>query len=261
MHLTRLDAHSSLLATLSNTWSQRKGLVGTAEGAPLARRVNLAVVAHIRHVYTNYDELLRSGVSWQEARRGIEPFTLDKLVAWRGEEDDDPILDEVLREVVVISDDEGDSVDVSEQDPLHHGLHHEKPFDDLEMFTIDLTGEDDEETAGEIDGPYLFDPNELPFGPSGRAEREVRSHKERHSRWEQAVYRSKNEVGAKRSTKPPLIPGLDSYNQSIITHQDQSRPSDRGDLHSATTTIIVSNSDSIYTSRVFVYRDRAERLY
>ncbi|KAH8693084.1 hypothetical protein BGW36DRAFT_33749 [Talaromyces proteolyticus] len=80
--------------------------VGTAVELPLARRAQLAVVAHIRHLYTDYDRLLKK-TSFQEARRNVEESTLEKLVQWRGEDDNGvPELEDVFREVIVISDDE-----------------------------------------------------------------------------------------------------------------------------------------------------------
>ena len=70
----------------------------------LSRRVQLAVLAHIRHTHTRYDNLLKE-TSWQNARRVVEPLCLDILVKWRGDEETGrDQLDEILREVVVISD-------------------------------------------------------------------------------------------------------------------------------------------------------------
>ncbi|KAI9701448.1 MAG: hypothetical protein M1836_001503 [Candelina mexicana] len=92
-------------------WAFRKGndKVGTVEHLSLARRVQLAVVAHIRHVYTEYDNLLKTG-PWHEARKKVEEACLYRLVRWRGDEDaggnDD--LEQIVREVVVISDDDSD---------------------------------------------------------------------------------------------------------------------------------------------------------
>ncbi|RAH45545.1 DUF2293 domain-containing protein [Aspergillus brunneoviolaceus CBS 621.78] len=83
---------------------QRK--VGTAVELPLARRAQLAVVAHIRHVYTEYDRLLKA-TSFHEARSTVEEPTLAKLVEWRGDDENGKIvLEDVFREVIVISDDE-----------------------------------------------------------------------------------------------------------------------------------------------------------
>ena len=73
----------------------------------LPRRAQLAVVAHIRHIYTDYDKLLRK-VPWLSARQLIEEKTLEKLVQWRGENNDEPdVMEDILREVIVIPEDDG----------------------------------------------------------------------------------------------------------------------------------------------------------
>lgn len=78
----------------------------------LARRAQLAVVAHIRHTYTPYDYLLKAvNLNWNEARRLVENRTLDRLVSWRGDGDEDTsAMQDIIREVIVISDDD-DEVD------------------------------------------------------------------------------------------------------------------------------------------------------
>ncbi|KAF3385213.1 hypothetical protein F1880_002039 [Penicillium rolfsii] len=83
---------------------QRK--VGTASELPLARRAQLAVVAHIRHLYTDYDRLLKQK-SFHEARSEVEQETLAKVIAWRGDDENgQTALEDVFREVIVISDDD-----------------------------------------------------------------------------------------------------------------------------------------------------------
>ncbi|CAG8885755.1 unnamed protein product [Penicillium egyptiacum] len=80
--------------------------VGTATELPLARRVQLAVVAHVRHVYTDYDRLLKT-TSFHEARGVVEHTTLAKVIEWRGDDENgQTVLEDVFREVIVISDDE-----------------------------------------------------------------------------------------------------------------------------------------------------------
>ena len=72
----------------------------------LPRRAQLAVVAHIRHTYTDYDKLLRQ-VPYLSARQMVERATLDKLADWRGENDEEPnVMEDILREVIVIPEDE-----------------------------------------------------------------------------------------------------------------------------------------------------------
>jgi hypothetical protein len=86
---------------------QRK--VGTANELSLIRRAQLAVVAHIRHIYTEYDRLLRQ-THYRDARNLVEKPTLRKLVQWRGDDESGKqVLEDVFREVVVISDDEDSS--------------------------------------------------------------------------------------------------------------------------------------------------------
>ena len=69
------------------------------------RRAQLAVIAHIRHTYTDYDSLLKR-VPYNEARRRVEKTCLDRLIQWRGDDDDAGDMDDVLREVIVIPDDD-----------------------------------------------------------------------------------------------------------------------------------------------------------
>ena len=70
--------------------------------------MQLAVVAHIRHVYTDYDKLLKQG-DYLLARSTVEQGTLDKLLTWRRDDDDDPnAMEGILREVIVIPDEDED---------------------------------------------------------------------------------------------------------------------------------------------------------
>ena len=96
---------------------QGKGLVGTAKDVALVRRAQLAVIAHIRHVYTDYDRLLKR-YPWPEARALVEQPTLDKLIEWRGDEDDAEEMDDILREVIVIPDDDDDEEE-EEENMMH----------------------------------------------------------------------------------------------------------------------------------------------
>ncbi|KAJ5772826.1 hypothetical protein N7457_007722 [Penicillium paradoxum] len=80
--------------------------VGTATELPMARRAQLAVVAHVRHVYTDYDRLLKL-TSFHEARGNVEHTTLAKVIEWRGDDENgQTVLEDVFREVIVISDDD-----------------------------------------------------------------------------------------------------------------------------------------------------------
>src|SRR6478735_8379921 len=102
------------------TNKSEKEKVGFSEDITLARRVQLAVLAHIRHTHTRYDTLLRE-TTWQNARKVVEALCLDTLVKWRGDEESGrDQLDEILREVVVISDSEesGEETDDSVEEVM-----------------------------------------------------------------------------------------------------------------------------------------------
>jgi hypothetical protein len=74
----------------------------------LARRVQLAVVAHIRHVYTDYDKMLKTG-SWMQARQSVEHVSLAKLKEWRDEAGEaSNEIEDTFREVIVLDDDDDD---------------------------------------------------------------------------------------------------------------------------------------------------------
>ncbi|KAI1471832.1 uncharacterized protein F4812DRAFT_467763 [Daldinia caldariorum] len=87
--------------------------VGMVKELTLARRVQLAAIAHIRHNHTRYDELLKE-TNWHNARKAVEKPCLDVIVKWRGDEETGrDQLDEILREVIEISDTEDESEDES----------------------------------------------------------------------------------------------------------------------------------------------------
>jgi hypothetical protein len=100
------------LSVQDNKYFNGKEKVGMAEDLPLARRVQLAALSHIRHTMTRYDELLKEGQKWENARKAVEKPCLDIIVKWRGDEETGrDQLDEILREVIEISDDEDSEED------------------------------------------------------------------------------------------------------------------------------------------------------
>ncbi|USP76020.1 hypothetical protein yc1106_03294 [Curvularia clavata] len=97
-----------LQAIVDHAFEEGTNRVGNAKGLSLARKVQLAVVAHIRHTYTDYDKLLKSG-GWSEARSKVESVTLAKLKEWRDEADEQTHeLEETFREVIVLDDEDDD---------------------------------------------------------------------------------------------------------------------------------------------------------
>lgn len=90
--------------------------VGLQTNIPLSRRVQLAVLAHIRHTHTRYDKLLRE-TTWMNARKAVEPVCLDVLVKWRGDEETGrDQMDEIIREVVIITDSEEEDDSSDDED-------------------------------------------------------------------------------------------------------------------------------------------------
>jgi hypothetical protein len=85
----------------------QKQRVGNARDLDLAGRVQLAVNAHIRHLYTNYDQLLKNGVPWVTARATIGPTCVAILRNWM-DEDNMPELEETFQEWIDLRDDEED---------------------------------------------------------------------------------------------------------------------------------------------------------
>ncbi|CAO2654776.1 Nn.00g115090.m01.CDS01 [Neocucurbitaria sp. VM-36] len=97
---------ADLSSIVNHAFQEGTNRVGNAKELSLARRVQLAVVAHIRHTYTDYDKLLKTG-GWMEARSKVEHVSLAKLKEWRdeaGEQSNE--LEETFREVIVLDDDD-----------------------------------------------------------------------------------------------------------------------------------------------------------
>ncbi|KAE8136152.1 hypothetical protein BDV38DRAFT_272218 [Aspergillus pseudotamarii] len=173
---------------------QRK--VGTAVELPLARRAQLAVVAHIRHVYTDYDRLLKT-TSFHEARSIVEEPTLAKLVEWRGDDENGKtVLEDVFREVIVISDDEdsdteGDMPQAVDRDYSVKIVSSHPRADDLQMKPVNYSNsthrEHHLETSDEEAPPgFHF----IPIAP--KKPKIDRRGFSRYQAWDRAIHRYRN---------------------------------------------------------------------
>ncbi|KAL4978453.1 hypothetical protein BDW66DRAFT_149283 [Aspergillus desertorum] len=78
----------SLKAILEHAFLKGSGRVGRTTTTPEKEKVTLAVEAHIRHVHTPYEALLRSGMLRLEARNNIREQVQTILAAWAGESED-----------------------------------------------------------------------------------------------------------------------------------------------------------------------------
>ncbi|OAA71270.1 hypothetical protein ISF_01821 [Cordyceps fumosorosea ARSEF 2679] len=187
------------------------GPVGLSKDISLARRVQLAVLAHIRHNHTPYDQYLKE-VSWENARKLVEQRCLDTLVQWRGDEETGrDQLDEILREVVVISDSEtGDSDDEStdatsaeEPDVEPTAAGPASPRLPLPQPGLDITMEQSGQPgrpAGHVQSP---DPNQQGSKSQRRNQRGFK----RYRAWEEAIRRNRELRGSSSSTAMETDPG------------------------------------------------------
>lgn len=113
---------------IQHAWAEGSNRVGTIDKLSLPRRVQLATIARIRHHYTDYDRLLRA-FEWGQARQMVEPTCVQKLLEWRGEseQEGDDELEEIVREVIVIDDEDDDQAIPAE------GSHSDESGSDLAM--------------------------------------------------------------------------------------------------------------------------------
>ncbi|KAK8163324.1 hypothetical protein BC567DRAFT_22051 [Phyllosticta citribraziliensis] len=125
----------SLAVILEHAFQQGANRVGTATNLSIERRVQMAVLAHVRHKHTNYDRLLKE-VGYIEARKTVEKPCIEKILEWRGEgqEEDDEMEDD-FREVIVLDDDDDDDSDVD-----NSGSGHSSPS--LELVANEATADD-----------------------------------------------------------------------------------------------------------------------
>lgn len=75
----------SLNTILQHAFLKGSGRVGRTTTTPEKEKVILAVEAHIRHVHTPYEALLRSGMPRLEARNKVREQVQTILAAWVGE--------------------------------------------------------------------------------------------------------------------------------------------------------------------------------
>jgi hypothetical protein len=104
------------------------------------------VNAHIRHVYTDYEKLLKGGMEWIDARKAVGSACIKKLREWRGE-DGKVEVEEAFQEWIDLRDDDDDDDDEDDEEsemdspygsdrqgpPSHHRMPvvHEGPFEEI----------------------------------------------------------------------------------------------------------------------------------
>jgi hypothetical protein len=76
---------SDLEQVLNHAFMKGSGRVGRTNGQGVERRASLAVGAHVRHTYTDYDGLLNRGeVSREQARDLVWKTVRDVKLGWTG---------------------------------------------------------------------------------------------------------------------------------------------------------------------------------
>ncbi|KAJ5684803.1 uncharacterized protein N7477_001148, partial [Penicillium maclennaniae] len=147
---------SDLFQIIKTAFQKGQQKVGTAPGLPLARRAQLAVVAHIRHLYTDYDRLLKQK-SFHEARAAVEQTTLKKVIQWRGDDENgQTVLEDVFREVIVISDDDDSETEeemvsaTNTRDQSVEYLSNNARFQDVQTQPVNIGIPSSEELAKEL---------------------------------------------------------------------------------------------------------------
>lgn len=218
--------------------------MGTVLELPLSRRVQLAVVAHIRHVYTDYDKLLKTG-TYQNARAAVEKPCLDLLARWRSDDDDDPnAMEEILREVIVIDDDDDEIKDCDTSFENRESINRESSIeiisshalaDEVQVHQVDYGG-----PAQLVHGdqPYSPEPEDREIVQHGELEQLPIIHQPRshistldrngihHHRWQAALDRHRTNVVPTRPGKHEFLvqksavpPRVSAFYSEVEPHQ------------------------------------------
>lgn len=74
----------SMKMILDHAFLKGSGRVGRSSNLTDQRKAILAVEAHIRHVLTPYEDLLRAGVNWQTARISVWGMIQSIRKTWEG---------------------------------------------------------------------------------------------------------------------------------------------------------------------------------
>lgn len=204
--------------------------MGTVLELPLSRRVQLAVVAHIRHVYTDYDKLLKTG-TYQKARATVEKPCLDLLARWRSDDDDDDdpnAMEEILREVIVIDDDDEEIKDCESSLGNRESINRDGSIEIVSAHALPEEVQVHQIDYGGLAQPYSPEPvdreivrhSDLEQFPIGHHSRSNLSSLDRtgihHHRWQEALdrhrtklvptYSGKHELLVPKSAVPPRFP-------------------------------------------------------
>ena len=178
----------------------------------MTRRAQLGVLAHIRHTYTNYDQLLRV-CGWAEARAAVEPLCLEKIAQWRGDDDDTDAMSDILREVIVIPDDEEENDLTSEVDSVSNSEIREASVEvvaaraaadgvHVRQVTYRRSSQGAGDTDVDSDGPFMGTYRTPSTNDQSRLDR---GEAHRHKTWAAARNRYRNEPHDENRNNNPGI--------------------------------------------------------
>ncbi|KAJ3553020.1 hypothetical protein NPX13_g10979 [Xylaria arbuscula] len=199
--------------------------VGMAKDITLARRVQLAALAHIRHTHTRYDELLKES-DWANARKAVEKPCLDIIVKWRGDEETGrDQLDEILREVIEISDTETDSEDeISGADNARIHVPRNRPAVAILGRAVSRLSRPPNNPSGvdrQTNSPILASPR-TPSGVRKAAKvdrRMIRKTQQRFKRYAAAAEALANSSNQNSHPGSPSTPGFVATPVEVVRHQ------------------------------------------
>ncbi|KAL9611429.1 MAG: hypothetical protein Q9167_003936 [Letrouitia subvulpina] len=205
--------------------------VGTAADQPFLRRVHLAVGAHIRHVYTDYDKLLKNH-SFMRARALVQQASIDKMVEWRDDDKDSNEVEDILREVIVISDDEEDeeSADTESQREDSREIISNHVFaNDLQTRPVDYSAIGDSDTYHRPFSPddsrasrtAYVRPVRNPYDGSNDNQLLERQQAYRFRIWDDAVIRRRNAENSLHPMAEQLQPYPMSSEVQPVVHMEQ----------------------------------------
>ncbi|KAI1151743.1 hypothetical protein F4825DRAFT_421704 [Nemania diffusa] len=202
--------------------------VGMAKDITLARRVQLAALAHIRHTHTRYDKLLKES-DWANARKAVEKPCLDIIVKWRGDEETGrDQLDEILREVIEISDSENESEDESSADnariPMPRTRSTAVPMPNRAVSRLSHAPNqrysvDSQTSSPALAGPHT--PSRL-RGPTTAEKRVARKTQQRFKRYAAAAEALAN--SSNQNTHQESTPGFVATPSQVVSRQGSAHP-------------------------------------
>ena len=177
-------------------------------------------------------------MGWAAARKKVQQACLDLLVQWRGDDEDDGKLEDILREVIVISDDEEDEEMRQDTKPTQRNSERSESVEVISAnalktlpinYAIEDTAVDQPRSPSlDIHGTSIEEyPDAVPLVSTRPVQytqhrlEQIGAH--RHKIWEEAVNRQRGHPKAMFGGNcPPPIPTFENpeYGRSNLSHRE-----------------------------------------